>query len=88
MRVAPEAVEEARHLLVHHRVARDAIVEIGFLRRGRQFAVKQQIAGLEEVAVLGELVDRIAAIEQDAFVAVDEGDLATRSSPVEVKPGS
>jgi hypothetical protein len=38
--------------------------------------------------VLGELLDRIAAMQQDALVAVDIGDLATRSSPVEVKPGS
>ena len=69
------------HLLVHHRVAGDAIVEIGLLRGGRQFAVEQQVAGLEEVAVLGELVDRIAAIEQDARVAVDIGDLAIPCSP-------
>ena len=75
MRVAPEALEEARHLLVHHRVARHAIDEIGLLRGGRQFAVEQEIAGLEEVAVFGELFDRIAAIEQHAFVAVDIGDL-------------
>ena len=88
MRVAAEALEEPAHLLVHHRVVRDAVVEIGLLRRGRQFAVQQQVADLEEVAVLGELLDRVAAIEQDALVAVDVGDLATRSSPVEVKPGS
>ena len=75
MRVAPEALEEAAHLLVHHGVAGDAIVEVGLLRGGRQLAVEQQVAGLEEVAVLGQLLDRIAAIEQDAFVAVDIGDL-------------
>ena len=75
MRVAAEALEEPGHLLVHHRVAGDGVVEVGFLRRRRQFAVEQQVAGLQEVAVLGELLDRIAAIEQDAFVAVDIGDL-------------
>ena len=74
MRVAAEALEEPVHLLVHHGVARDAVVEIGLLRRGRQLAVEQQVAGLEEVAVLGELLDRIAAIEQHALVAVDIGD--------------
>ena len=79
MRVAPEALEEPAHLLVHHGVARDAIVEVRLLGGGRQFAVEQQIAGLEEVAVLGQLLDRIAAIEQDAFVAVDIGDLGLRS---------
>ena len=75
MRVAAEALEEAAHLLVHHGVMHDAIDEIGLLRRGRQLAVEQEIAGLEEVAVLGEIGDRIAAIEQHALVAVDIGDL-------------
>ena len=75
MGVAPEALEEPAHLFVHHRVPGDGVVEVGFLRRRRQFAVEQQVAGLQEVAVLGELLDRIAAIEQDALVAVDIGDL-------------
>ena len=78
MRVAAEAGEEAAHLLVDHRVMGDAMVEVGLLRRRRQLAVEQQVAGLQEVAVLGELLDRIAAIEQDALVAVDEGDLRIR----------
>ncbi len=75
MRVAPEPGVEPRHLLMHHRVLGDAVLEVRKLRRRRQLAVEQQVAGLEEGAVLGELVDRIAAIEQDALVAVDEGDL-------------
>ena len=79
MRVAPEAVEEPVHLLMHHRVARDAIVEVGLLRGGRQFAVEKQVAGLEEIAVLGELVDRIAAVEQHALVAIDISDLGFRA---------
>ena len=74
MGVAAEAGEEARHLLVHHGVARDAVVEIVLLGLGRQFAIEQQVADFEEIAVLGELVDRIAAMKQDALVAVDEGD--------------
>ncbi len=75
MRVAAEALEEAGHLLMHHGVARDAIVEIRLLRAGRQFAIEQKIAGLQKIAVLGELLNRIAAIEQNALVAVDKGDL-------------
>ena len=75
MRVTAEAGVEPRHLLVHHGVLDDAVVEREVLLAGRQFAVKQQIAGLDEAAVLGELIDRIAAIEQDALVAVDESDL-------------
>ena len=75
MRVAPETLEKPGHLLVHHRVAGDGVVEVGLLLRRRQFAVEQQVAGLQEVAVLGELIDRIAAVEQDAQVAIDVGDL-------------
>ena len=75
VRVAAEAGEEARHLLMHHGVARHAIIEIVLLRLGRQLAVKQEIADFEEIAVLGELVDRKAAMQQYAFIAVDEGDL-------------
>ena len=75
MGVAAEALEEPRHLLVNHGVVDDAVVEIGLLRLGRQFAVEQQVAGLQEVAVFGELLDRIAAVFQDAGVAVDIGDL-------------
>ena len=70
--VAAEAGEEPVHLLVDHRVVGDAMVEVGLLRRRRQFAVEQQVAGLEEIAVLGELLDRVAAVEQDALVAVDD----------------
>ena len=75
MRVAPKALIETAHLLVHHRVEGDTIVEVGLLRGGRKFAVEQEIAGLQEIAVLGQLLDRIAAIKQDALVAVDIGDL-------------
>ena len=80
MGVAAEALEEAAHLLVDHGVVGHAIDEVGLLRGGRQLAVEQQVAGFEEVAVLGQIVDRIAAIEQDAFVAVDIGDLGFAAS--------
>ena len=74
VRVAPETLVEARHLLVDHGVARDAVLEVLRLLRRRQLAVEKQVGGLQEVAVLGQLVDRIAAVEEHALVAVDEGD--------------
>ena len=58
-----------------HGVARDAVVEIVLLRFGRQFAVEKEVADLQEVAVFCQLIDRISAVKQDAFVAIDEGDL-------------
>src|SRR5205807_4901044 len=41
---------------------------------GRQLAVQQQVRRLQERASLGELLDRVAAVTQDALVAVDEAD--------------
>ena len=75
MGVAAEALEEAGHLFVNHGVMDHALVEIVLLRLGRKLAVKQEVAGFEEVAVFGELLDRIAAVFQNACVAVDIGDL-------------
>ena len=75
--VAPEAAVEGRQLLVQHGVARDGVGERRQLVLLRQLAVQQQIADLHEGRILGELVDRIAAVEEDAGVAVDIGDLAT-----------
>ena len=74
MRVAAEAGEKARHLLMHHGVMHDAIVEVLLLCGRRQFAVEQQVAYFEEIAVFGQLFDRIAAMQQNAFVAINIGD--------------
>jgi hypothetical protein len=46
------------------------------LRRRRQFAEQDQVRGLDEIALFGELFDRVPAIEQDPFVAIDERDRA------------
>src|SRR5439155_2853780 len=73
MSVAPEALVEAAHLLMDHRVHGDRIFEFTPLCRGRKIAVIKEVAGFEEIAMLRQLIDRIAAIEQDAFVAVNEG---------------
>ncbi len=76
VRVAAEAAVEIVHLLVEHGVVRHPPLEILHLLAGRQFAVDQQVADLEEMRFLGQLVDRVAAIEQLALVAVDIGDRA------------
>src|SRR6202022_310123 len=41
----------------------------------RKLAVEQEVAVFEEVAIFRQLFDRIAAVFQDAGVAVDIGDL-------------
>src|SRR5262249_39865652 len=73
--VTAKALKEAAHLLVNHRMSGHAIVEISLLRGRWQFAVKQQIAGFQEVAMFRQLLDRISAVKQYAFVSVDITDL-------------
>jgi hypothetical protein len=36
----------------------------------------QQVGDFDEAGVVGQLIDRIAAIQKRAFIAVDIGDLA------------
>ena len=61
-------------------VARHTLAELRPLRRRRELAIEEEVADPDEIAFLGQLVDRIAAVEKDALVAVDEGDLGIRSS--------
>ena len=75
VRVVVEAVVEAQQRLVDHRVPRDAALELRELRPRRQLAVDQQVRDLDERALGGELLDRVAAVQQHALVAVDVGDL-------------
>ena len=75
MGVAAEAVEEGLQLLVNHGVVLDGADELFLLRGGGQLAVQQQVAGFQVVGFLRQLFDGVAAMEEDAFVAVDIGDL-------------
>ena len=74
VRVAREPVEERLEVLVQQRVAADLVGEFVELGLAGQLAVDQQVADLQERRVLRELVDRVAAVAQDARVAVDVGD--------------
>ena len=53
---------------------RDLVLELAELGLGRQVAIDQQVGDFEETRVLGQLLNRIAAIQQHALVAVDERD--------------
>ena len=76
MGVVGEALHELLDVLVHHGVHGDLVGPRLQLVGGRQLAEQDQIGGLEERALVGELLDRVAAIHQHALVAVDVGDLA------------
>ena len=69
-----EPVEEPDEVLVDHAMsARDA-GEVRALRLGREGAAEEKVPTVHHVAVFGELLDGIAAIQKAALVAVDEGD--------------
>ena len=79
--VTAEAAQEVVDLLMDHRVIGDGLVE-GYHLLGRgQFAMEEQVADFKEIAVLRQIFDRIAAVQQNTFIAVDVSDLATRSYP-------
>jgi hypothetical protein len=75
VRVAAEALIEPHQLLMHHGVLLDRGLELALLGLVRQFAVLQQIGDFEEVAVLRQLFDRVAAVQQLTLITIDEGDL-------------
>jgi len=72
MRVAPETVVETGQLVMHQGVMTDDVFKLVFLRRIRQFAVAQQVGDFQEVALFGQLLDGITAIQQFTLVAVNE----------------
>ena len=74
--VAAEPAIEGRQLLVQHGVTADRVDEGVELVLLRQLAVEEEVGDLHEGRLLGQLVDRIAAMEQDSLLAVDVGDRA------------
>ena len=74
--VVLEPLHQLLDVLVQHRVERDLLGPVLLLLRGGKLAKQNQVGRLEEVALLRELLNRVAAIQQDALVAVDVGDRA------------
>ncbi|MNN15143.1 hypothetical protein D3C81_1282390 [compost metagenome] len=73
--IAAEAAQEELQLLVNHRVVHHAVDELFLLLGVGQFALQQQVAGFQVIALACELFDRIAAVQQFALVTIDVGDL-------------
>ena len=73
--VTPETPIEGRQLFMDHGVAGDVAGEFGILFRIGQIAVQQQMRDFQKARLFGQLLDGIAAIEQDTFIAIDIGDL-------------
>ena len=82
VRVMMEAVDELLDVLVDERVVRDVVLPGCELLLVGELAVDQQVGHLEERALLGQLVDRIAAVAQDPGGAIDEGHRAAAARGV------
>ena len=82
VRVVLETLHQLLDVLVHHRVEGDLLDPLLQLRVGRQLAEQDRVGGLEVVRMLGQLLDRIAAVFEDALVAVDVRDAAATRSGV------
>ena len=76
VRVVAEALEELRHALVDVGVDAHVVLPPASCVRGRQLPLEQQVGDLEEARLLGDLLDRVAAVAEDPRVAVDVGDRA------------
>ncbi len=74
MRVTTEAAEKELHLLMHHRVVGHGAHKCLLFSRVRQFAVQQQIARFQEIAIDCQLLDWVTAIQQFALVTINVGD--------------
>ena len=73
--VVVEPVDEPlAHVLVDVRVVRDVGRPLLELRLVGQLALQQQVRDLEVGRLLGQLLDRVPAVAQDACVAVEVGD--------------
>ncbi len=79
-----KTVEEMPHVLVEHLVFREQVGKIDELGAAGQVAVDQQVGGLDEGAFGGQLGDVVAAVAQDALLAVDEGDGALAGAGIAI----
>ena len=74
MGVAPEPAVKGRELLVHHGVPADRVDELVEFLLVWQLAVEEQVGDFHEARFFGELINRIAAVEQNAFLTVNVRD--------------
>ena len=76
VRVVTEALDGLLEALGHHHVVADFLDPLVELRLVRKLSEEHQIGRFEVGAVLGELLDGVAAVHEDALVPVDERNAA------------
>ncbi|MPM66873.1 hypothetical protein SDC9_113785 [bioreactor metagenome] len=83
MGVVRERVDQLLDVLRDEHVVVDVVLPLVQLGAGREFPVDQEVGDLEVAAPLGELLDRVAAVVEDALVTVDVGDRGMAGGRVE-----
>jgi hypothetical protein len=73
VRVVAEPLHELLDVLVDEGVDGDEVIPLVQLLLRGQLAVDEQVGDLEVAGLLGQLLDRVAAVLQDALVAIDVG---------------
>ena len=74
MRIVLEALHELLNVLVDVGVVGDVVCPLLHLRLGGQLSVGDQVRRFQESAPFRQLLDRVAAVFENAAVAVDVGD--------------
>jgi hypothetical protein len=80
--VVVEAVDELLDVLVHVGVVGDLVGPPRRLVLVRHLAAQQQPGHVQEGCAARQLIDRVAAVPQDALITVDEGDGAATAGGV------
>ena len=80
VRIAAEAIKKAAQLFMQHGVVGHALAKFLILRGIGQIAIQQQIGNFQEARFFGQLINGIAAIKQDAGIAINIGDGAFAGS--------
>jgi len=69
--IAAETTQEEVHLLIHHGVLGHQVVKCFLFSHIGQFTVQQQVTHIHKIAVLSQLLNGVAAIQQLALVTVN-----------------
>ncbi len=75
MGVIAKTLEEVKHALVEHCVRANRVVELLEFSRVRQFTVQQEVGDFDKAGMRGELLDRVTPVHEDAFLAIDIGNV-------------
>ena len=76
MAVTAEPIKEPIHLGVQQSVLGDLAGELAEFALRRQLAIQQEVSDFEEAGLVCQLIDRVAAMEQNAFLSINERNLA------------